>query len=151
MNPGAHRDRRATTGGPFFPLNWKRNIVEDPHAPELYSELAVLGFSIFVTPLFGAILLSMNLKRVQNISSIPLVLGFGILWYAFTLYVVPDGASVFQVLLLNAIGGAPLVYVLWPGVLGKGLKYRRRPVLIPIIIAALVYALFILVWFIPGG
>ena len=55
---------------------WTKNVVTDPDAPAFYSQRAIWGFSVIFTVVFGAALLSSNLKDKGN--SRWVVLAFGV-------------------------------------------------------------------------
>ena len=135
--------QKQSEADPIF-TNWKRNVVDDPEAPRLYSERAIWTFSAIMSPLFGVILLSMNLYKLGKKSSILPVLSFGVLWYVLALYIIPANSQYSISYLVSALGGAILYYFFWPKFIGKEFKYRRRPILIPLIIAVGISALLIL-------
>ncbi len=64
--------------------SWTKNIVTDPSAPNYYSHKAIFAFSTIFTVVFGAVLLSSNLKDKGNARWT--VLGFGILYTGLAIF-----------------------------------------------------------------
>jgi len=110
---------------PWWSWNWKRNIVDDLNAPELYSQRAVWGFSLILAPIFGAILMAMNFKRIEKSRLIFPIVAFGIAWYVLAMLMIPEHSHSSAVYILNMLGGLVLVYFFWPQFIGKELKYRK--------------------------
>ncbi len=125
--------------------SWKKNVVGDPSAPQLYSERAIWGFSVVVSTIFSSILFSMNLKRLGKVRFIPWILLFGIVWTGIPMLAFPDSTTTSIVFLWHMLGGLLLVYGFWPPVIGKELKYRTRAIRIPLVVAVIVLAFFLLV------
>lgn len=136
-------ERKKSSDNSSFFGYWKKNIVEDPNAPELYSERAIWGFSFGMMPLFGAVLFSMNLYRLGKQIHIPFIVGGGILWYVLVLFVTPDHHGTHIVYFVNGIGGMVLCYLVWPRLIGREFKYRRRPIWIPLTIAVILAGIFL--------
>ena len=128
-----------------------RGVVTDPHAPELYSRKAIMGFSVLVLPLFGSVLFAMNLWRLEKPGFVPVVIGIGGLWFVLAIIFSPTTPSVGLVYLVNATGGALLTYVLWPALMGQNVKYRKRRVWIPIMVAVCAVLVTVLLMFVMGG
>lgn len=129
----------------FWWTNWKKNVVNDPSAPELYSQQAIWGFSFLLAPIFGSVLMAMNFKRIEKSKFIIPVIIFGILWYALALLLMPEKPRTSMVYLLNMLGGLVLIYFLWPKFIGKELKYRKRSIIAPAIIGATIAAIVVFV------
>ena len=98
-----------------------------------------------MAPLFGAVLFSMNLYRLGKLTPIPSIIGGGIAWYIIAILLMPKPPTSTVSYLVNGIGGAILTYFIWPRLLGKELKYRRRPIWIPLIVALVVTVVILLV------
>jgi hypothetical protein len=133
----------------FLFSNWSHNVVSDPSAPELYSKRAICGFSFWMSPLFGAILMSMNLRRIGKARLAVPVIMFGIIWYALW-YALPP-LRVFHpsqlVLLWSLLGAWCMHHIFWRKFIGPNFKYRRRRTLIPVIISLAIMAAFVgLLW-----
>ena len=126
----------------FASNSWKQSVVTDPNAPLLYSKVAINGFSIFFATIFGAVLLSSNIKEPKRKW---IVIGFGIVYSIVTIIVlnlIP--ANSFYGLLLNIAGGLGLTSTFWDMYVGKETKYRAKPIWKPLIISLIVSAPFLL-------
>ena len=146
-NPNENRSTNIQEGmadSQLWSWNWKRNIVDDPNAPELYSQRAIWGFSLLLAPIFGAVLMAMNFKRIEKPRLILPIVTFGIAWYVLAIIMIPEQSRSSAVYLLNMLGGLVLVYFFWPRFLGKELKYRKRKILVPLIIGLVIGAIFLL-------
>lgn len=119
------------------PTLWVKDVVDndlviDPNAL-LYSKGAIRAFSFIFTTLFGAFLLSDNIVGKKNKL---IVIGFGIAYTtisAILLTIVPS--NTFWVLALNAAGGLGLTTTFWDKYVGKDVKYRPKPIWLPLIIS----------------
>ncbi len=113
----------------------RKRIDEDPTVPAYYSKMGIWWFSILFSVLFGAILLALNL---QNRRDKWVVIGFGITYLIFTFTILeqlePRYASSSS-FILNAIGGAVLQTYFWNKYLGMRTIYKRKSILIPVVIA----------------
>jgi len=123
------------------PSGHQDDIVTDPHAPLLYSKTAIRIFSVCFSSVFGAILLSSNIDSKAKKS---IVIAFGIVFTAFTLllYLIPH--TIIYVLLLNTAGGMALTTTFWDKYVGKGIKYRMKPVWKPFAIAVVITIVILL-------
>lgn len=136
--------RKATQDdeGLFPSRNWNKDIVTDPDAPLLYSKSAIRGFSILFSAIFGAVLLSTNINDKRNRW---MVIGLGIAYTVATIFLldaIPRNTSV--VLLINLAGGLGLSTTFWDKFVGKGIKYRAKPIWIPLLISVIITIPFIL-------
>lgn len=122
---------------PIKANSWTKNIVEDVHAPELYSPRAVWGFSVFFSVIFGAVLLASNItdKKAKW-----MMIGFGILYTAVVIVIVnliPQTNSGI-VIGLNAGGALILTKLFWDKYVGAETKFRTKPIWKPLIISILI-------------
>jgi hypothetical protein len=120
----------------------KINMVTDTNAPILYSKMAIRGFCVFFSTIFGAVLLSSNIGDTKNKL---MVVGFGIIFTAFTIAVaniVPT--SIYYVMILNTAGGLALTSTFWEKYVGKETKYRAKPIWKPLIISVIISIPFLL-------
>lgn len=103
--------------------------------PVLYSQTAILAFTIFFSPLFGGILLAMNTSRMQK-KSVGIVIIFSIVLSVasglVTWYLAPGS---FWGILAPIACGLILSEVAWNKFIGRQIPYRHRRVLVPLIIA----------------
>jgi hypothetical protein len=112
------------------------------HVRSFYSKSAIRGFSIFVSPIFGAILLAINLK--QNKKQGAIVVTFGITYAAIALFIlmaIPQNSGL--TLLLNAGGGFILTNFFWTKFIGNGTPFKSRSISTPLVIAVFIIILFI--------
>lgn len=117
-----------------------KNTTESPFKeldlPILYSKRVIQGFTILFSTIFGAILLMKNLKEMNKPKARIEVLVFGIFYTVFTgvlLNYLPK--TFFLTLVFNLIGYAILIEYYWNKNLGKELSYRKKSMLIPLIIS----------------
>jgi hypothetical protein len=129
----------------LFRSNWKKNIVDDPEAPQLYSRQVINVFSILFSVLFGGILLAINLKNTNNKKAILPVLLFSGTFTGLLMYVlsfVPGSTTPFTIA-CNLIGAMVLYNYFWWKYIGKDFKYRTKPFWIPLIIAIVIFGFII--------
>lgn len=126
----------------FASDSWKKNVVTDPNAPLLYSKGAIRAFSLLFSTVFGAVLLSSNISD-KNRKGI--VVGFGVLYTALTIFIVNRiPSNTFYVLLLNTAGGLGLTSTFWDKFVGKETKYRSKPIWKPLVISIVITIPFLL-------
>lgn len=128
----------------------RKQIEEDPNSPVYYSKMGIWWFSILFSVLFGAILLSFNLKDRREKW---VVIGFGITYLVF-MFTVLDRVGSSSVtttsFILNAIGGVVLQTYFWNKYIGLRTPYKSKSILIPILIGlAISVPLLILSLYIP--
>ncbi len=106
--------------------------------PVFYSQTVILAFTIFFSPLFGGIMLAMNVWKV-NKKSVWQVIVFSVVFTAFSGYVSYYMAPGSFVAILIPISGALILSeLLWNRFIGKGVAYDKRKITIPLIIALLI-------------
>ena len=116
---------------------WKKNVVTDADAPVYYSHRAIWGFSVFFTVIFGAVLLSANLKG--NRSARWSVIGFGVLYTAAAVVVLNlvernTGLTVF----MNGLGAWLMTSFFWNKYIGKDVKYQAKSIRKPLVISSII-------------
>ncbi|HEY0897036.1 MAG TPA: hypothetical protein VGE15_10840, partial [Sphingobacteriaceae bacterium] len=85
---------------------------EEDHTPELYSQMAITGFSLFFSVIFGAALMMSNLKG--NTPARWAVLAFAISYTMLSVLVMSAiGTSSLMSIALNGLGGAILTQFFW--------------------------------------
>ena len=119
----------------------KKFITNDPNDPELYSKGVIIGFSLFFSTLFGAILLMHNMKKTNNLKARKLVFIFGVFYTSIVLFIL----IYFQIesninFLINGIGGAVLTEFLWNKHIGKEFLFRSKSCIKPAIISTIIIA-----------
>ena len=107
--------------------------------PDLYSQTVILAFTIFFSPLFGGIMLAMNVWKV-NKKAVWQVILFSVVFTAFagylSYYVLAPGS--FAAILIRIGGALVLSELLWNHLIGKGVAYNKRKIIIPLVIALLI-------------
>jgi len=118
--------------------------------PTLYSKSAILGFAIFFSPLFGSILLMLNLKVQNKIKERNNVIIF-ILSYTLLSYVVLNNypKMVFLTLVFNVIGAILLIEYFWNKHLGRDLNYNKKSITKPLLISFMVLFFLVFIQFLP--
>lgn len=102
---------------------------EELEVPVLYSKKAILGFTIFFSTIFGAVLLMQNLKEMNKPKARNQVLIFGLVYTVFStilLNYLPK--SFFTTFILNMIGYSVLTEYFWNINLGKDLVHRNKQI-----------------------
>lgn len=126
---------------------WKQDMVDDLSAPAFYSRRALYGFSVFFSTLFGAILLSMNIRRSGDHGGANIVLGFGLAYIVLSIIIgtyIPGNSSS-SAIVFGVIGGTILNEYFWKKYL-KDTKYRARSVWPPLLIGIGIFtAIFVLI------
>lgn len=104
----------------------------------LYSKTAILGFSLFFSPLSGGILLALNAAKVDKKAVLPIVI-FTLVFTGVQLYsatIIPRENSLSFI--IPVAGALLLSEVLWNQFIGKKTVYEKRSILIPLIIALII-------------
>lgn len=127
-----------------------KNIVTDPSAPAYYSLQAIWGFSMVFSVVFGAVLLSSNLKDKDKAWGTVLIFGF-----LYTLLAV-TGLSFFPrstaiTIVVNAAGALIMTHFFWNKYIGENTKYRAKPIWKPLIVSLLITIPFVVVIIMFGG
>jgi len=144
-------DKESKKSWDWFNAKWKINIVDDINAPQLYSRQVINVFSILFSVLFGGILLSINLKSVNNKKAIFPVLFFSMVYTSvmiFILNLIPGSTSLLTIM-FNLVGAAVLYNFFWGKYIGKEFQYRTKQFWIPLIIGIMVTSFSI--WAIIAG
>lgn len=111
---------------------------EKLETPILYSKKAILGFSIFFSSLFGAILLMSNLKEMNKPKARMQVLVFGITYVIFSSFILNYFPRMYFIsIIFNIIGYAILVEYFWNKNLGKDFEHKKKQIWKPLIISLL--------------
>ena len=113
-----------------------KNVVDDPNAPEYYSERAIYTFSVLFSVLFGSVLMAMNISRTEKKDSNWTVVLFGVAYTVIQIWVLSLIPRNTGLTLVASIGGAMILnQFFFKKYIGKETKYRARPIWIPLIIA----------------
>lgn len=143
--------RRANAGAisgriGIFNSDYKNVIVADPDAPKMYSPLAIYLFTFFTSPLFGSIMMAMNISKTGKGNAVAGVILFGIGFSILELVLMGNmqNPSGFLPIVFGIVAAYCLNYLFWRPYIGFSTYYRARPVWIPLIIAIALGALFVL-------
>ncbi|MBK8368777.1 MAG: tetratricopeptide repeat protein [Bacteroidetes bacterium] len=130
------------------PNQWKKNVVDDPDAPQFYSERAIYGFSIAFSVLFGSILLAINLKQTGKKAQAWSVVAFGITYTAIQMFVLSSiERNTTGLGFVASMGGALILnHYFWKTYIGKDIKYRTKPIWIPLIVGIVITASILFVY-----
>ena len=107
---------------------------------KLFSQSAILGFSLFFSPISAGILLAMNMKRLQRKGIVQVII-FAVVFTLFQGYVsmrLQQGSIL--TLLINVAGALIMSELMWNQFIGKRIPYQRRSILIPLLIAIAIVA-----------
>jgi hypothetical protein len=133
-----------------FPETKQADEHPDVIVPPMYSRSAILGFSLFFSPITGGILLAINAAKISKKYVLPILL-FAISYTALQVYAslkIPKGN--FLGLLVPVAGALLLSDVLWNMYIGRKVKYKNRSILVPLIISIIIFApLIYLVYYYP--
>lgn len=130
----------------------EKNIVEDESALALYSRKTIDWTTLIFGIVVGSILMVLNFKSAEKKKGIFTVLIFGtvyLLLEIFILSLIPDKTSSFVNLArlgLNGLGAFIIHTLIWDKFIGKDLKYRKKPIWLPIILGIIMEGLFFLLW-----
>ncbi|MEE9408168.1 MAG: hypothetical protein V3V28_08845 [Polaribacter sp.] len=118
--------------------------------PILYSKSAILGFTMFFSTIFGAVLLMSNLKAMKKPKARIEVLVFGIVYTIFTYFILNYIPRNFLfTLIFNVIGYVVLSEYFWNKYLGKDLKLEKKQISKPLIISLLISTLLVFIILLP--
>ncbi len=118
---------------------------ETGEVSRLYTPNAIVGFSIFFSLLFGAILLATNIRETNNRRGSWVVIGFSIVYMAVevTLFQLYKNSTL--TLGLNLIGALILNFYFWPKYIGFGRAYEAKPIWRALLISILIILPLILI------
>jgi hypothetical protein len=123
---------------------------EEFETPALYSKNAILGFSIFFSTLFGAVLLMSNLKALKKPKERMQVLVFAVVYTMLSVVLLNYLPKMyFTTLIFNLLGYVILSEFFWNNYLGKGLQYKKKQISKPLIISILILVVLIFFQFSP--
>ena len=113
--------------------------------PKIYSSKAILGFSVFMSSLFGGILLYINLRNLKKYKEANIVLVISIILTLLTYFVmsIPENPKSSLAYLCGFIGGGILSYFLFPKYIPNEEDFPKKQIWKPLIIALLIVIVFI--------
>ncbi|MEY8760851.1 hypothetical protein [Chryseobacterium tongliaoense] len=112
--------------------------------PKIYSKRAILGFSIFLSVLFGGVLLYQNLIDVKKKKEAYIVLGTSVVLTIITIILgsFQENPKSSYGYLCGLLGGCLLSYYFVPKYFPNEEQYPRKPLWKPLIIAVIIVAVF---------
>ena len=114
-------------------------ITDDPNAPELHSKTVIIAFCTLFTTIFGAVLMIYNLKQVKKTEKLYLVVMFGIVFTAITMFLALfEEIRRFIVPIMNLMGGFILTEHFWNKNIDEDIVHRRRNWIKPAIISLVI-------------
>lgn len=125
-----------------FNSEYKNVIVDDPDAPRMFSTRAIYLFTFLTSPLFGSIMMAMNLSKLGKGNAVAGVVLFG---FGFTILgAILAGSMGATQILVGLVGAYCLNYLFWRPFIGFGTFYRARPIWGPLIIALILVSIIVL-------
>ena len=130
----------------IFNGDYKYAFVDDPDAPLMYSRLAIYLFTILTSPLFGSIMMAMNLSKTGKNNAVAGVVLFGFGFTIVELYLISgmQHPSGLMPLIFGLIAAYAMDYLFWKPYIGYSAFYRSRSVWPPVIIGLIITALLVL-------
>lgn len=118
-----------------FAYDQEHLVTDDVNAPLLYSRRAIFLSTVFMGALFGSILMAINIRR-NNYQGIVPVLLFGALYTVSLIILTANNPTSIKLLTIPMalLAGTIIADYFWPKYIGKETIFRRRSVLIPVII-----------------
>ena len=113
--------------------------------PKIYSKKAILGFSVFMSSLFGGILLYINLKDLKKDKEANIVLGVSVLLTILTYFVmsIPENPKSSLAHLCCYIGGGILSYFFVPKYIPNEESHPKKQIWKPLIIATIITVVYV--------
>lgn len=109
---------------------------QDGKLPELYSKTLILVFAIFLSVLFAAALLVLNLQKLGKIKEATWVVLFTIAYLFATAFVIQEySLDPSMTFIANVIGAAILNEFFWNKYIGSDLEYRKKDWIKPTLMA----------------
>lgn len=120
--------------------------MENQNLPKLYSSKVILGFSIFLSTLFGGVLLYQNLKDLGKKKEANIILTFSILFTILSIVAVniPENPKSSFAYLCGLIGGGILSYFFVPKYIPNESNYAKKSIWKPLIIGVMIVTFFVL-------
>lgn len=114
---------------------------------KIYSQKAIILFSLLFSAIFGAVLLMQNLRDIGQKRAANRVLFLSILYSAITIFIVsiPDRPNVFLTYLCNFIGAMILIEFIYKRYFPDEEAFEKKKIWKPLIISILIIFPFILV------
>lgn len=104
--------------------------------PHFYSKWIIGGLTLLLTPFFGCILFSYNLREIGKSKLVPYFIIAGLFWtFLFKKFSVGVmGDNLFQFFFSNVVGGLILTFICWDKFFINYPTYETKPVWKPLLI-----------------
>jgi len=130
----------------LFSTNWKFNVVTKEPAPELYSRKAIYFFTVFCSVFFGRTLMFLNLRKLKNKHGQIIVAIYSILYGVITWSILTQfERNTILTMVVSMIGSFPLYNYFWAKYIDKNTEYRAKSIVIPLVIALVIFGLIMIV------
>jgi hypothetical protein len=120
--------------------NKMQDWIDQEEMPKIYSSLAIRGFCVFFTTIFGGVLLMQNMLNIGNKKVAGMVLGGSILYTALSIYLVQlmDKPQTSLTLGINLIGGLILTEAVQKRFIPNESSHPKKKIWKPLIISILI-------------
>jgi hypothetical protein len=114
-------------------------VITDSY-PKIYSRKAILGFSLFFSAIFGAVLLMQNLKDIGKKKEANIILLLSVIYTAITIYIVniPEKPNSSLTFICNIVGGVILTEYFYKKSFPNDLAIEKKKIWKPLIISILI-------------
>lgn len=119
----------------------------ESNLPKIYSKKAILGFSIFMSVLFGGVLLFLNLIADKKKKEAYIVLITSILLTIISIVItsIPENPKSYLAYVCGFAGGIFLTQFFVPKYFPNEEQYPKKPIWIPLMIALVIMVIFVFV------
>lgn len=113
--------------------------------PKIYSKKVILGFSIFLSTLFGGVLLFQNLLSINKKKEAYIVLGISVIITILSGVIVsiPENPKSSLAYLCGVVGGSILSYYFVPMYFPNEEQYPRKAIWKPLMVAVIIVAILL--------
>ena len=111
---------------------------ETGEVSRLYTPNAIVGFTIFFSLIFGAMLLATNIRETNNRRGSWVVIGFSVAYMAVEVILFQLYQSVMLTMVMKLIGALILNFYFWPKYIGLERDYEAKPIWRALLISILI-------------
>lgn len=116
--------------------------------PTLYPRILIFIYALFFPIIGGVILLSINLKKLKrHMSILWLFIGFLLFESVHLKWIREDGLSIWTFFLPVGLGAIFLIFPIWDVLLKGTNTYKRKGVLVPLIVLLFIWVPLLLINF----
>lgn len=146
-NDSEIKENRVKNPFSFFSTDWKYNVVDNENVPVLYSRKAIYFFTVFCSVFFGGTLMFLNLRKMKNKQGQISVAIYSILYGVISWTILGQfERNTIATLIVSMIGSFPLYNFFWEKYVGRETEYKAKSIWIPLTIALIFFALFMIVY-----